>query len=112
MQNLIKGRVPICIVCRYPIKYMLALNGLINTLLAFLLQSWDEGIAITAQKWADNCKIGHDERYKRYDYGKSTSNGEAYIHCSIFKRSTTCFAIYLHAYVAIVQPLVAVRYKR
>ena len=54
-------------------------------------QSWDEGIAITAQKWADNCKIGHDERYKRYDYGKSTSNGAANIHCSNYLKKHYIF---------------------
>jgi len=49
-----------------------------TTLFIFVLscicQSWDEEIANTAQRWAENCLINHDENYKRYAYGKYASN--------------------------------------
>ena len=33
-------------------------------------QHWDDEIARTAQRWAENCVIDHDDGYKRYAFGK------------------------------------------
>ncbi|XP_053384402.1 cysteine-rich venom protein ENH2-like isoform X2 [Mercenaria mercenaria] len=35
-----------------------------------MLMSWDEEIANTAQRWAENCNINHDSNYKRYAFGR------------------------------------------
>ena len=40
-----------------------------------MLQTWDEEIANTAQRWAENCNLNHDENYKRYAYGKTQNTG-------------------------------------
>lgn len=32
--------------------------------------SWDDEIANTAQRWAENCNIKHDSNYKRYAFGR------------------------------------------
>ncbi|KAL4225338.1 Cysteine-rich secretory protein 2 [Mactra antiquata] len=35
-----------------------------------LKMSWDDEIAKIAQRWAENCEWNHDNRYRRYDFGR------------------------------------------
>ncbi|XP_053384400.1 cysteine-rich venom protein-like isoform X2 [Mercenaria mercenaria] len=35
-----------------------------------MLMTWDDEIANTAQRWAENCVLGHDGSYDRYAYGR------------------------------------------
>ncbi|XP_060556365.1 cysteine-rich venom protein-like isoform X2 [Ruditapes philippinarum] len=35
-----------------------------------MLMHWDDEIARTAQRWAENCVIDHDKGYKRYAFGR------------------------------------------
>ncbi|XP_033760165.1 cysteine-rich venom protein ophanin-like isoform X2 [Pecten maximus] len=34
--------------------------------------SWDDEVAMIAQKWAENCQFGHDDSYSRYIPGRFT----------------------------------------
>jgi len=34
-----------------------------------VLQSWDEGLANLAKRWAENCVWAHDPGHLRWDYG-------------------------------------------
>jgi hypothetical protein len=49
--------------------YILYLQSDIHLLVYNVLQSWDDDLASTAQRWADTCPSGHDKSYDRAEFG-------------------------------------------